>query len=180
MSSFSLYSRDRSVPELEQPQSPSSIEPQSQQQLRTRLPNHLASPKCTTDQSAIAIKPFCPSELASGSAAISADTPRAAPHVSRLLSLPLELRQRILFFVLPYSRPDDKYGAIWRLGDTSILRTCRQFHEESTSLLYSSNTFTINVKRGYSLRCARSQVEGTQRRERVSSCGSITIVPTDL
>ena len=156
MSSSSLYSQDSFIPESERPQNMASIKPHSQQQLASHPPYHLASPNCATNASAMTVKPLCPSESGVGNAVIDPQTQTAAPRPSRLLALPVELRRRILFFVLPYSRSDDKYGTLWQLGDTSVLRTCRQFHDEGTSVLYLSNSFTIIVQQRCSPAAVRS------------------------
>ena len=143
MSSISIHGDESSIQRLKWPQHPPSIEPESQQQPSSRLPNLVASPDCTTERSAVAIKPLRPSEPGIGNAVIEAQTQCPASRPSRLLALPAELRQRILISVLPYTSPNDNYSPIWQPGDTSVLRTCHRLHEEGTFILYSSNTFQV-------------------------------------
>ena len=145
MSSISLCSQESSTLESEPPQRMAAIEPQSLQQIPIRLPNHLASGECTTDGSMVAVKPLCSSDSGIDNAVIDTQTQCAAPGPSRFLALPIELRRLNLSSVLPYSWSDDKFGTVWQSGDTSVLRTCHQLHEEGTSVLYTSNAFQLRL-----------------------------------
>lgn len=160
MSNISVYGRHCSIPESKQYQDRSSIEPQSQQQLSNRPPDYLINSNCTSEESAEAVKPICASETEGDNAVTDPHLQCAAPQPSYLLALPIELRLRILHFALPYSRPDDIYRYIWHFASTSILRTCHQLHEEGTTVLYSSNTFQIQVLPGKQLNKVRSASTG--------------------
>ncbi|MDI1489146.1 MAG: hypothetical protein OHK93_008424 [Ramalina farinacea] len=63
----------------------------------------------------------------------------------RLLDLPAENRRQILGLVLPHTVIDRWWGPLWEHGNTALLRTCQQLHTEATSILYSTNTFVIQI-----------------------------------
>lgn len=95
-----------------------------------------------------------------------------APPTSPFLRLPLELREAIYSYVLPHTSPyqsDPRLrispahnlrttqeshppgqrrldtDAIWHLGSTALLCTCRQVHDECAALLYGTNVFVLDV-----------------------------------
>lgn len=61
------------------------------------------------------------------------------------LRLPFELRKQILDLVLPSSFAEGYKGWVWQKGNTAILSTCQQIHQEGTRIIYSSNTFVISI-----------------------------------
>ena len=64
----------------------------------------------------------------------------------RLLDLPPENRRQILGLVMPYTIYKKFWGAHWWIsGNTALLRTCQQLHSEGSSILYSTNTFAIEL-----------------------------------
>ena len=63
----------------------------------------------------------------------------------RLLDLPAENRRQILGLVLPHTVMSGWWGHLWVHGNTALLRTCQQLHAEATSILYSTNTFVIQI-----------------------------------
>lgn len=148
MSSIPVYGQDCSIPDSKQYQDRSSVEPQSQQQLSSRPPDCLINSNCTTEESEEADKPICASGTESNNAVTDPHLQCAAPQPSRLLALPIELRRQILHLVLPFGRHRGLNGSLWHLGDTSLLRTCHQLHEEGTFVLYSSNIFQLRVRPG--------------------------------
>ncbi|MDI1489145.1 MAG: hypothetical protein OHK93_008423 [Ramalina farinacea] len=64
---------------------------------------------------------------------------------SLLLTIPFEIRQRILELLLPYTSIDASYGPVWHEGCTTVLDTCHQLRKESASMIYSSNTFVFKI-----------------------------------
>ena len=64
-----------------------------------------------------------------------------------LLSIPLELRQHIYSYLLPCTSDilakEQKF--VWIRGNTALLSTCRQIHEECAGQLYGTNTFSLYV-----------------------------------
>lgn len=62
----------------------------------------------------------------------------------RFLALPLELRQKIYNYLLAHET--ERGSTIWRRGNTAILATNHQVHDEALELLYGHNTFHIEVK----------------------------------
>ena len=63
----------------------------------------------------------------------------------RLLDLPPEVRRQILGLVLPQTYIHRWWGPFWKNGNTALLRTCQQLQAEGTSILYSTNTFVIQI-----------------------------------
>lgn len=63
----------------------------------------------------------------------------------RLRDLPAENRRQILGLVLPHTVTHRWWGPLWVNGNTALLRTCQQLHAEATSILYSTNTFVIQI-----------------------------------
>jgi hypothetical protein len=66
------------------------------------------------------------------------------------LKLPLEIRQQIYNYVLPYTRslPPPAHAAssvIWRRGNINLMLTNRQICDECRNILYGSNTFVIDI-----------------------------------
>lgn len=67
------------------------------------------------------------------------------------LRIPLEIRLLIYSHLLPYCTPSNNrrgLKTVWHLGSTSLLSTCRQVHSETSSLLYGTNIFEIDVGYG--------------------------------
>lgn len=65
------------------------------------------------------------------------------------LRLPLELRQQIYGYVLPYTFGDRSRfpeETCWRRGNTTILATNHQIHSEASAVLYGSNRFHVVVE----------------------------------
>ncbi|KUJ07898.1 uncharacterized protein LY89DRAFT_691564 [Mollisia scopiformis] len=93
---------------------------------------------------------------------------RCAAHTNHampcyFLKIPLELRNRIYDLLLPNKTIPSSYGHTNRRTDNekthmSILRVNQQIHDETSRLLYSSNTFTIQVSE-HGLRMCNSASE---------------------
>ena len=62
-----------------------------------------------------------------------------------LLALPLELRQHIYIYTLPRTYNHQSKGIIWLRGNTNLLATNSQIHDEASRFIYSTNTFLIDV-----------------------------------
>lgn len=69
-----------------------------------------------------------------------------------LLRLPLELREQIYSYLLPWAQkscnPRGVVKSVWRRGNTSLLGTNRQVYTETTSIIYGSNLFEIDIGYG--------------------------------
>jgi hypothetical protein len=61
------------------------------------------------------------------------------------LRLPSELREQVLHLVLPASSYEGYKGWVWQKGNTAILSTSRQMHDEGTRIMYSSNIFVVSL-----------------------------------
>ena len=61
-----------------------------------------------------------------------------------LLSLPPEIRQEILRYLLPSTIETD-LGPVWLRGQTAILRANKHLHSEGIRMMYGNNTFVVNV-----------------------------------
>jgi len=72
---------------------------------------------------------------------------------SHFLKLPPELRRHIYSFALPYTIKSIKANAppgqhptvLWIRSSTALLRICHLIHDECADLLYSTNTFVIDI-----------------------------------
>ena len=62
-----------------------------------------------------------------------------------LLELPVELRLKILEFVLPYTADTGTRGIAWIRGHCAILGTSRLLFSEGIRIVYGRNTFVIDV-----------------------------------
>ncbi|MCJ1397932.1 hypothetical protein MMC11_001128 [Xylographa trunciseda] len=79
--------------------------------------------------------------------AASSPSPPPPRPTSRLLALPPELRAQILTHLLPRSLPatSPSDAHVWVRGTTAILATCRLLSADGLPLLYSHNTFALDV-----------------------------------
>lgn len=69
----------------------------------------------------------------------------AAIH-SPLLELPFEIRSQIYSYLLPTTDSHPSKGLVWRRGTIAILATNSQIYQETSTLLYGHNTFSINIE----------------------------------
>lgn len=60
-----------------------------------------------------------------------------------MLSLPPEIRQLILLYVVTSTEVVDIWGVASAGFDLTILRTCKQFHYEGGQIFYRHNTFEV-------------------------------------
>ena len=62
-----------------------------------------------------------------------------------LLMLPVELRLKILEFVLPHTINIPRKGMVWIRGSSAVLATSRLLYHEGLGIMYGRNTFVIDV-----------------------------------
>ena len=73
---------------------------------------------------------------------------RSGPKECLFLKLPIEIRQYIYQLVLPQTtvlRNREGVAHVWVRGNTSILATCHQVHEEAANFLYGESVFLVEV-----------------------------------
>jgi hypothetical protein len=70
--------------------------------------------------------------------------PPPVSETCHLLSLPPELLDQVLAYVLPYTTQTQK-GIAWVRRSTALLSTCRTMHEAGARHLYGTNTFVLRT-----------------------------------
>lgn len=110
---------------------------------------HRAKSHSEDATSKTAMDPGC-STVSTTADALHDTTSSRDPSSSRLLTLPWEIRQKILQLALPYTDPDwfDNGEPLWYLGSTDVLRTCQQLHVEGTTVFYFLNPLYMVMSPG--------------------------------
>ena len=70
----------------------------------------------------------------------------STPKPKKFLELPPEIRNKIYGFSLLYETPITGITSVPAIG---LLRTCKQIHEEASSILYGENCFTFTALVGF-------------------------------
>lgn len=71
------------------------------------------------------------------------------PALPPLLSLPLELRQKVYSYLLPYTnfnaRSYSGGRTVWTPGTLTLLSVCKQLYDECAAVMYGENIFEVCV-----------------------------------